>query len=191
MTFYFSVYSGLRGAYLDSESPAVVSAESLPELRSYLESRAADLRSGEAIGLNKKAVAALAREAWVSANSARPSGLPFVAGFRWSHNDSGSRPYGLFCGPASESEYMEANGIVKIDAPAYWASALINGDESGMEESEVSEMEAWLKAEDLTEADCVDCGEESGFGQFYFRVQGRNLGCDLVGYTFHKPQADC
>lgn len=191
MTKFFTIYSGLRGAYSDSSGLHGFSAETLKELRDHLESEARDIRDAEAVGLNKRAVAALARDAWEEADKARPAVLPYVAPYRWHGQTPGNFPYGLFCAVATESEYLESIGQVRINAPSHWASALINGDESGMEEGEIAELAAWLKAEDLTEAEAVDCGDESSFGRFYFHVQNRELGCDLVEYTFQRHDSEC
>lgn len=189
MTVYVTVYSGLRGAYLDSDGLHVAAVETLKELRDHLESEARDLRDAGAIGLNRRAIAQLARSVWESAESSRPSSLPYVAPYRWQYGTPGNFPYGIFATPATLAEYEESHGIVRIDAPSHWASALINGDESGMDESEIAELAAWLKAEELESASCTDCGDESHFGRFYFRVQNADLGADLVEYTFQRDSA--
>lgn len=73
--------------------------------------------------------------------------------------------------------------IDTFDAPAYWASAFVNGDTSGLEEADLADFEAWC-AENPELCNVVDCSEESWFGQFHFDSQG-TLGCDLLTYTCH------
>jgi hypothetical protein len=55
--------------------------------------------------------------------------------------------------------------------PAFWASALINGDESGMDATEVADMNAWLQAENPGR--CVGVSDE----QYY------SSSCDYHGYV--------
>lgn len=43
--------------------------------------------------------------------------------------------------------------------PSYWASALINGDRSGLTDDEEQELNDFLDSEP-TLMECVDCGEE-------------------------------
>lgn len=75
--------------------------------------------------------------------------------------------------------------VDKIDAPSYWASYLINGDASGLEDAEQAECDRWFAG--LGDGwDVVDCSEEGHFGRFYFAVEGRWLGCDLVTYSLLK-----
>jgi hypothetical protein len=64
---------------------------------------------------------------------------------------------------------------------AHWASALINGDESGMEETEITEMNNWLNAENP--GCCVGCSNEP---YFKWRNDASNLGGDVLDYTYFK-----
>lgn len=68
-----------------------------------------------------------------------------------------------------------------IDAPAHWAPYLINDDASGMTDEEQAECDAWHKSISPNYS-IVDCSEENFFGRFYFPVQNKMLGCDLVTY---------
>ena len=77
--------------------------------------------------------------------------------------------------------------LLEVNAPSYFASALINGDRSGLTDQDERELDAWLTT--LTRfnpglGSCVNCSEESFFGQWSFPEQGY-LGCDLAEYTFH------
>lgn len=69
--------------------------------------------------------------------------------------------------------------FVEYTLPAYWACALINGDESGMDDDEVKEMDAWLKHE--KPGHCVNCSEESFFA---WDNDATDLGGDCLVYTF-------
>jgi hypothetical protein len=73
-----------------------------------------------------------------------------------------------------------------VEAPAYWACYLINGDASGMEDDEIAECDRWC--ESLGEWSIVGCPSEESehFGRFYFPVARRWLGCDLVTYELLK-----
>jgi hypothetical protein len=70
-----------------------------------------------------------------------------------------------------------------VKAPIYWASYLINGDASGMEDHEIAECDAW--SDSLDGWYVVDCTDDQDFGTFYFKVARRWLGCDLATYTIH------
>jgi hypothetical protein len=63
--------------------------------------------------------------------------------------------------------------------PSYWASALINADESGLTDQEQSDINKWVA--DTKPGYCVGCSEDSYFGQF------NGLGCELLDFYFHKP----
>lgn len=54
--------------------------------------------------------------------------------------------------------------VVKHKAPAYWASYLINGDASGLDDAEARECDAWIARIGLGAP--VDV-EECGFGILY------------------------
>ncbi len=67
--------------------------------------------------------------------------------------------------------------------PAYWASALINGDYSGLEDTEIKEIETFeaQNREDNCCFYCIDCSEEQ---YFKWRNDATNLGGDVLEYTF-------
>jgi hypothetical protein len=72
-----------------------------------------------------------------------------------------------------------------FDAPAFWASALINGDESSFDyygKESKEEFDQWfelmLKAFN-GKLYVVGCSEEPHFGRF------NGKGCDLLTYTAH------
>ena len=47
--------------------------------------------------------------------------------------------------------------------PSYWASALINGDTTGMEDNEIRIMNEFLEGFDLTDKHCLDVADDSEF----------------------------
>ncbi|RYF48581.1 MAG: hypothetical protein EOO38_09765 [Cytophagaceae bacterium] len=65
---------------------------------------------------------------------------------------------------------------------SHWASYIINGDPSGLDESELSAVMAWLAGNDVEAIPCYDCSEESFFGT----PDGPSdyLQGDVVDYTF-------
>ena len=65
--------------------------------------------------------------------------------------------------------------------PAYWACALINGDESDMDDDEIQEMNAWL--EQNQPGFCLDCSDES---EFCHSNDAMGLPGDCLTFTFSK-----
>lgn len=97
---YFTIMAELRGCYSDNESAYTIRADTRRELKTALESTA----SG--IGLNKKAIASHAAEAWRKRKSIGV--YPLVLPFRHEHHAAGSRPMGLFVYNATRAEYLAA-----------------------------------------------------------------------------------
>ena len=54
---------------------------------------------------------------------------------------------------------------VTYTLPAFWASALVNGDESGFSDEESEALEAWLTHEGV--GSCVDVGQEESWWYFH------------------------
>lgn len=67
---------------------------------------------------------------------------------------------------------------VTYTLPTYWASALINNDESGLEDSDIKQMNNWLERN--KPGSCVEVSEDTDFRTF------EGLGCDVAEYTFIK-----
>ena len=65
--------------------------------------------------------------------------------------------------------------------PSYWASYLINGDASGLEDSEQQECDEFLAT--VPGWICSDCGEESFFSH---RNDAGTLAGDCLEYTFFR-----
>lgn len=64
--------------------------------------------------------------------------------------------------------------------PTFLATALINGDISGLEESDMQWVEAAIKL--ASGGSYVDVGEESHFAS-YCDLPGFRLGCDVADFT--------
>lgn len=71
--------------------------------------------------------------------------------------------------------------VIVLTAPSYWASYLINGDDSGMDEGEIAACEAWLEREGLGTP--VSC-EGAGFIWRHDAYHEMPLGADCQEYTF-------
>lgn len=67
--------------------------------------------------------------------------------------------------------------------PEYWASALINADYSGLEDSDIEEIENFESEnkEANCRFTCIGCSDESYFS---WRNDATNLGGDVLEYTF-------
>lgn len=78
-------------------------------------------------------------------------------------------------------EPPESDTLRRYELPAYWASYLINGDDSGIEESESKACDSFITREGLEKWTCADCSRESYFSH---GNDGTNLGCDTLRYTF-------
>ncbi len=61
--------------------------------------------------------------------------------------------------------------------PSYWASALINGDDSGLEDDEIKEIDSFCKGL----GPCVDVSEED---EFSWTNDANNLGGAVATFTF-------
>lgn len=71
--------------------------------------------------------------------------------------------------------------VSQYTLPASWASALVNGDVSGLDDAESAQIVAWL--ESVEPGYCVGCSDESHFA---WRNDASNLGGDCLVYTFHS-----
>lgn len=78
---------------------------------------------------------------------------------------------------------------VQYTLPSYWASYLVNGDDSGLEDGERRQIDRWLRREGLDRADCVDVQEESAFSR---SNDATDLGGDVSEYLFllREPDAE-
>lgn len=76
----------------------------------------------------------------------------------------------------------ESETLRRYTLPAYWASSLINGDDSGLGDGENKQIEAFIAREELEDWHCVDCGEQ----YFAHCNDATSLGGDVCEYTFIK-----
>ena len=63
--------------------------------------------------------------------------------------------------------------------PAYWASYLINGDDSGLTSLERKEIDCWCRGNNV--GNCLDCSEEA---EFAWGNDATDLGGDVLDFTF-------
>jgi len=73
--------------------------------------------------------------------------------------------------------------VIIYALPAYWATYLINGDDSGLEPEEVKEIKAWLATENHPYF--VDVGAS----RFSRSNDATSLGGDVCEYVAHIKQA--
>lgn len=72
---------------------------------------------------------------------------------------------------------------VTYTLPAYWASYLINGDASGIDEDDKAAADAFIAKHNLPGP--VSCSEESWFAR---SNDASRLGGDVLEYTFLLPE---
>lgn len=70
--------------------------------------------------------------------------------------------------------------VVKYTLPAYWASYLINGDDSGIESEDVYYADKFMAENNLPMP--VSCSEESWFA--HSNDSSNRLAGDVLEYTF-------
>lgn len=66
---------------------------------------------------------------------------------------------------------------ISVKLPAHWASALVNGDYSGLSDVEEKEIREFL-AENPHLGHCLDCGDSPELARY------EGLLCDVLTYTF-------
>lgn len=67
------------------------------------------------------------------------------------------------------------------ELPAFWASALINHDWTGLEDEDAEALLLWL--EDVAPDYCIDVSDEPFFTKWH-DAQKYALACDCLVYTF-------
>lgn len=73
--------------------------------------------------------------------------------------------------------------VTTILGASCWASYLINGDASGLDETERAECDAWCARELAANQDIVDCGEPYFSWSYGLHTGSRFQGGELVEYT--------
>ncbi len=66
--------------------------------------------------------------------------------------------------------------------PAHWASALVNGDTTGLDDADENMLDWVMTAEDLSAP--IACGEEVSFLKYHDAQPYGVLACDCLEYTF-------
>lgn len=66
--------------------------------------------------------------------------------------------------------------------PAHWASALMNGDYTGLNEQDEEQLMRVIAGEDL--CDPVDCSDEPEFMKYHDAQPYGVLACDCLTFTF-------
>jgi len=74
----------------------------------------------------------------------------------------------------------ESDTLMRFELPEFWASYLINGDSSGIEDSDQAEIDDWLKQN----ADGWTCTGVSASTWFARSNDASNLGGTVARYTF-------
>ena len=80
---------------------------------------------------------------------------------------------------------------VQYTLPAHWAVALINGDITGYEESEIDQIDAfeeYLNKRHLCGPYCIDVEEDSWFTSHHDASKFGVLACDVSVFTFDVGQ---
>ena len=77
--------------------------------------------------------------------------------------------------------------LVEYDLPAFWESALINGDMSGYSDDEEKQIDAFIDSVLAEYGSChcigVDC-DSTNFRAYHDAKQFGVLACDVETYTF-------
>jgi len=85
-----------------------------------------------------------------------------------------------------ESRYQwrppESETLRRYKLPAHWASSIFNGDDSGLEQGELEQIDSFIKREGLEGWTEADCGES----YFSHSNDATSLGGDVAEYTFVK-----
>jgi hypothetical protein len=67
-----------------------------------------------------------------------------------------------------------------LDVPSHWLSALVNGDDSGLEDEEIAQLEAFCASELSDGWSVTAWEEESGFMKYHDAQPYGVLACDAV-----------
>ena len=75
---------------------------------------------------------------------------------------------------------------VTFTLPTHWASPLVNGDESGLEDEDTQALEAFVNDMVRTygSCHCVDVSEDTEFMRWHDAAQYGVLACDVATFTF-------
>ena len=70
--------------------------------------------------------------------------------------------------------------------PAHWAVALVNGDESGMEDDDIMQLNEFIDdmVRNFGSCHCVDVSEDTEFRNYHDASPYGVLACDVAEFTF-------
>lgn len=74
-----------------------------------------------------------------------------------------------------------------FEAPEFWASYLLNGDSSGLSDTDLKQVESYLEAELPEGASIVSCADEGRFTWSYRLYGGDANGGSVLEYTYLIP----
>jgi hypothetical protein len=74
--------------------------------------------------------------------------------------------------------------VEKYILPAHWGSALINADDSGLEDSDIAELYEFLNRDYMQGMSCVGWTEEEPY--FTHSNNAGTLACDVTEFHFVK-----
>tara|TARA_Y100000593_G_scaffold72073_1_gene132378 strand:+ start:187 stop:543 length:357 start_codon:yes stop_codon:yes gene_type:complete len=77
--------------------------------------------------------------------------------------------------------------VIEQTLPVYWASYLVNGDGSGLEDGEDKQVAETLSRLELSDCECVDVKDDSHFHTPDPYMNWLDAG-DFATYVFHKRQ---
>lgn len=76
---------------------------------------------------------------------------------------------------------MPAIQTIEFTLPAHWASALINGDFTGLSDADEEAVRYWLDTEPDIGGDCLTCTDIPEFRRYY---DAEGPACDCLTFTF-------
>lgn len=103
MAKYFSISSGLRGAYLP-DNCFVMKCTTRWQLKSAITYDANHMHEAYGFGGSKRDIATFVAQCWREAKKPQPAILPYCLSFGSKPKE---RPYGLFVSVVSRKEYLE------------------------------------------------------------------------------------
>lgn len=119
-----------------------------------------------------------------------------LTGWYWQAGLPGCLPDGDPSGPfASETLALaDAGALRTYTLPSHWASALINGDTSGLDDVEIRQLESVERGENLGHCvgivgDDTDHGPEPDFCRYHDAQPYGVLACDCVDFIFYWPDS--
>lgn len=74
--------------------------------------------------------------------------------------------------------------VIEATAPSHWASYLINGDSSGLEDDDIAQCDAWIEREGMGTP--VSC-EDAGFIRWHDANKECPFAADCQTYVFLVP----